>query len=73
MKQSILTKHLNRSKIGDIVIVPMGMIFPHAVKLTHVYKGEFNQIVGEGYSIELVGCSTYHLGESMSICLGFYK
>ena len=71
MKPANPTKRIRFTKAGETIIVPMGMIFPHAVKIEKVHTDEDGQIIGDGFSVELPGCSTWRVGEKMSICLGW--
>ena len=66
-----LTKNIRKAKVGDTIIVPMGMIFPHAVKLEKVYTDDDGQIIGVGPAVEKEGCSTWRLGEQTGVCLGW--
>ena len=71
MKPAKVTKRIRFTKPGQTIIVPMGMIFPHAVKIEKVHTDEDGQIIGDGFSIEMEGCSTWRVGEKMSVCLGW--
>ena len=71
MKSAKLTKRVRFAKVGDEIIVPLGMIFPHCVKLTKVYTDIDGQIVGMGNIIFKDGCSTWHIGQEVGICLGW--
>lgn len=73
MKSAELTKNIRKAKAGDVIVVPMGMIFPHAVELTRVYTDGQGQIIGEGIAVHKIGCSEWHVGEKMSVCLGWRK
>jgi hypothetical protein len=67
------TKRIRFTKAGGIIIVPMGMHLPHAVKIEKVHTDDAGQIIGDGFSVELPGCSSWRLGEKMSVCLGWSK
>lgn len=71
MKPANLTKRIRFTKAGETIVVPMGMIFPHAVKIEKVHTDEDGQIIGDGVSVEMEGCSTWRVGEPMSVCLGW--
>jgi len=73
MKVSNITKRVRFTKEGEVIIVPMGMYLPHAVKIEKVHTDEEGQIIGEGVSVEMEGCSTHRIGEKMSVCLGWLK
>lgn len=65
------TSNLRKAKPGDLVIVPMGMYFPHAIVIESVHTDEDGQIIGTGKTIPMDGCSEWRLNEIMSICLGW--
>lgn len=78
MKMAKCTKRLRYAKSGDVVIVHMGMIFPHAVKLEKVYTDEDGQIVGDGHFVEMEGCSMWRVNspchnQKVGVCLGYKK
>lgn len=62
---------LRKAKAGDLVIVPMGMYFPHAIVIESVRIDEDGQIIGTGKAISMDGCSVWRLNETASICLGW--
>jgi len=66
-----LSVRIRYAKVGDTIVVPMGMYFPHAVKLESVYTDDDGQIIGVGYAVEMAGCSSYRIGSQMSVCLGW--
>ena len=68
-----LSKRIRNTKIGDTIIVPMGMYFPHAIKIESVHTDEDGQIIGDGTAVKMDGCSTHRVGEKMSVCLGWKK
>jgi len=68
-----LTKRTRYAKPGQTIVVPMGMILPHAVRLERVFTDNIGQIVGEGIAVEQEGCSTWQVGRPMSVCLAWTK
>lgn len=64
-------KELRKAKEGDVIVVPMGMIFPHAILLDLVEEDEHGQVIGWGKAIKREGCSDWHVGETFSVCLGY--
>lgn len=73
MKSAKLTKRVRYAKVGDVIVVPLGMYFPHAVQVERVYNGELNQIVASGVTVERDGCSNWRIGEHVEVCIGFYS
>ena len=68
-----LTKRTRYAKPGQTIVVPMGMILPHAVKLITVTTDPEGQIIGTGNAVAQEGCSAYRVGDLMSVCLGWMK
>lgn len=66
-----LSKRIRYAKPGDTIVVPMGMIYPHAVTLESVYSDEDGQICGDGVFVERPGCSRMDLGHKVGVCLGW--
>lgn len=66
-----LTKNIRRTKAGETIIVPMGAFLPHAVKIETVRTDEDGQIIGDGVAVEMEGCSSWRVGERLSVCLGW--
>jgi hypothetical protein len=71
MKSAKISKRIRYTKPGQTIVVPMGMYFPHAVEIEKVYTDEDGQICGDGIAVEMVGCSTWRVGEKMSVRLGW--
>jgi len=70
-KMARLSKRVRYAKVGDTVIVPLGMVYPHAVLLDKVYTDEDGQICGDGHIVSMDGCSDWRIGEFVSVCLGW--
>jgi|SaaInl7_200m_RNA_FD_contig_31_404628_length_345_multi_4_in_0_out_0_1 hypothetical protein len=70
MKSAQLSKRIRYTKPGEIIVVPMGMILPHAVEVERIstYDG---QIVAMGKFVKRDGCSVYRIGDSLEVCLGW--
>ena len=77
MTNVTLTKNLNRTKPGEVVIVPMGMFLPHAIKVSEVYDYEQpycqTQIVAKGKAIKMPGCSEYRIGNTVEFVIGYRR
>jgi hypothetical protein len=73
MRPANITKRIRFTKPGQTIIVPMGMIYPHAVKIETVRTDEDGQIIGDGVAVKMDGCSDWRVGGRMSVCLGWAK
>ena len=71
MKSAQLTPRIRYTKPGQTIVVPMGMIYPHAVKVSEVGTDEDGQIIAVGNFIQMPGCSEYRLGDKVEVCLGW--
>ena len=71
MKSAQLSKRIRYTKPGEIIVVPMGMILPHAVEVERIFSTYEGQIVAMGKFVERDGCSDYRIGDSLEVCLGW--
>lgn len=71
MKSAQLSKRIRYTKPGETIVVPMGMIYPHAVEVETVYSDFDGQIIADGKFVEHDGCSDYRIGDSVGVCLGW--
>lgn len=68
------TKNLKNAKVGQTVIVPLGMVLPTAVKIGSIEIDGDGQIIGYGTIVEAPGCGSGYrsgYGETVGICLGW--
>jgi len=70
-EKAVLTKRIRYTKPGETIIVPLGMGFPHAVKIERMFSDFDGQLIGMGKTIKMNGCSEYRLNEKVGICLGW--
>ena len=71
MKKAQLSKRIRYTKPGETIVVPMGMIWPHAVEIERIFCDFSGQIIGMGKFVSMPGCSDYRIGEDAGVCLGW--
>lgn len=66
-----LSKRIRYTKPGQTIVVPMGMEFPHAVRVDSINVDSDGQIIGVGQFVAREGCSTWAVGCPVAVCLGW--
>ncbi len=69
----IREKHLKRTKLGEIIGVPLGMILKTAVQVNSIEIDNDGQVIGNSIIVRQGGYSEHGIGRKVGICLGWSR